>query len=134
MLEPNYSLVIAEDNSYGNILKDTIIKLDEITTVDVIPFPITFRDTKLLQRADILTADLDLECFLDLREIIRLNITYFNIKLIATSQKCNDFSIKDLVYSGFKAFIPKADIKKRLPDTISKIMNNRFVFPNDLSL
>lgn len=87
-----------------------------------------------LSIADLVLLDIDMPELNGIDTAIRINYDYPKIKLIAITMYQDNVYLQQLIAAGFNGFVNKTKVPEELEYTITKVMQNRFLFPRNLCL
>ncbi|NJO91181.1 MAG: response regulator transcription factor [Chloroflexia bacterium] len=91
-------------------------------------------ESQYLSESDLIILDIEMPVMNGLEAAKRVNIIYPYLPMLALTMHYDKVFLEDIIGAGFKGFIYKPEVSKRLNEVISKILNNEFVFPDNLKI
>ena len=100
----------------------------------------TFRNGKELLEspklsiADLIIMDIQMPVMDGIEAAKRVNSEYHNLNMLALTMHLDKVFLEDIIGAGFKGFIYKPEVPKKLKNVIQEILDNKFVFPENLKI
>ena len=91
-------------------------------------------DCKDLFKADVLLVDIEMPIMGGLEAASLISAEYRNLPIIALTMHQDKVYLVEMIESGFKAYIYKPNLADLLFEVIAKVLNNEFVFPDNLNI
>ena len=85
-----------------------------------------------LSKADLLLIDIEMPKMNGIIAATKLNCINVNLPMIAITMYKEKIYLEDIIKAGFKAFIHKPEVSKSLFYVIEQVLNNEFIFPDNL--
>jgi DNA-binding NarL/FixJ family response regulator len=134
-MDKPYSVVIADDNpTFVDGLK---ILLERRPEIDVLAC--YYSGDELLNDdkygyADLILLDIEMPGKNGIVTAKRINFNYPQIKIIAITMYQDQVYLQQLIEAGFRGFVNKTEVGEKLLDVIHSVMDNTFVFPENIEL
>jgi DNA-binding NarL/FixJ family response regulator len=90
--------------------------------------------SKNIHKSDIVIIDIEMPILNGLEAAKILNRKFPHTPLIALTMHKEKIYLDEMIKSGFKAFIYKPEVSQTLVDVINKVLENKFVFPQNLNM
>jgi DNA-binding NarL/FixJ family response regulator len=90
--------------------------------------------TKVLLNADIILIDIEMPGKNGIEVTHFLNQRFPDLKFIAITMYQDKVYLEQLVANGFRGFVNKTKVSQKLHSTINLVMNNKYVFPEELDI
>ncbi len=87
-----------------------------------------------LHDAQIILSDIEMPLIDGIKAAKNINYRYPRLPMIALTMYMDRVFLNDIVNAGFRGFVYKPDTARYLLPTIEKVLNNEFVFPENLKL
>jgi len=85
-----------------------------------------------LVNADLLLIDVNMPVLDGIAAGCQINYKRPDLKMVAVTLNCDRVYLEELIRAGFNGFIDKTKIVTSLPQVLSAVMNNKYVFPKDI--
>lgn len=85
-------------------------------------------------KADLILTDIDMPEMDGIQAAKIINFSQPDVCMIALTMFIDKVFLVDIINAGFKGFVYKPDTAKNLMETIDMVLDNKFVFPNELKL
>lgn len=89
---------------------------------------------RVLPEVDIILSDIQMPKMNGIDAAKQINFNNPNLKMIALTMYKDSIYLTDIISAGFKGFVHKPETARSLIDTIHKVLNNEFVFPNNIEI
>ncbi|SMO55140.1 Response regulator receiver domain-containing protein [Saccharicrinis carchari] len=131
--EESYKVIIADDSHL--FIEGMQLLFEELPQYEIVS--IAHNGNAILNHPDLAFIDLLLlDVNMPLLDGIsagrQINFKYPDLKMVAITLNSDQVYLEQLIRSGFKAFIDKAKITTHLSTVLNKVMDNNFVFPQEI--
>jgi len=89
-------------------------------------------NSELINHADILLIDINMPQIDGINAAKKINFINTEIPMVAITLHKDEVFLQDIIGAGFKAFVYKPEVASSLIKVINRVLNNEFVFPNNL--
>ena len=89
-------------------------------------------NSELINHADILLIDINMPQIDGINAAKKINFINTKIPMVAITLHKDEVFLQDIIGAGFKAFVYKPEVASSLIKVINRVLNNEFVFPNNL--
>lgn len=134
-MENKLKIIIADDSkTFLEGFRFIISRNENYSIIDVCCNGKELIDSPLLYSADIIITDIDMPQMNGMEAARIINKRYPHLPIVALTMHIESVFLKDLIESGFNAFIYKPNVSKKLHSVINQVLNNEFVFPENIKL
>ena len=127
------NIIIADDSKeFLEGLHYLLTENDEYNIVDTVSDGDQLLKSQNLRNTDLIITDIEMPKLDGIEVAKRINYRYPNIYMIALTMYIDQVYLTEIVGAGFKGFIYKPDIALNLYNTITRVLNNEYVFPEKL--
>jgi DNA-binding NarL/FixJ family response regulator len=84
--------------------------------------------------ADLVLLDIEMTGSNGIETAKRIGYKYHLIKLIAITMYQEKVYLEQLIGAGFKGFVNKTEIAEKIVTIMDKVLSNKIVFPNEISI
>lgn len=128
-------LIIADDNAtFIEALNFFLSKYEKFKVIDICNNGLELVESKKLFEADVLLVDVQMPELDGISAGKKINQRFPKLPMIAITMIEGAVYLDELVYNGFRGYVHKLEIPTKLIDTIDKVLNKTFVFPNHLKI
>lgn len=128
-------LIVVDDNH--SFLEAITFFLQEKLCIDVIEkfeSGVELLKSKKITEADIILLDIEMPDMSGLEVAKQLLYHHKNAKLVAITNHNDKVFLDDLIYSGFKGFVPKNTVFDDMEKILLNVAKNVYSFPNQMKL
>ena len=127
------NIIIADDSKeFLEGLQYMLSENEDYSIVDVASNGEQLLNSDNLTITDLVITDIEMPKINGIEVAKKINYRYPNIYMIALTMYLDQVYLTEIVEAGFKGFIYKPDIAVNLYDTITRVLNNEYVFPEKL--
>ncbi len=128
-------IIVVDDNK--SFLDAVTFFLNEKLSLDVIEkheSGIELLKSTMINDADIILLDIEMPDMSGFDVAKRLLYNNKNAKIVAITNHNDSVFLDDLIYSGFKGFVPKNTVFDDMERVLKNVTNNIYSFPSHLKL
>ncbi|PLX17369.1 MAG: hypothetical protein C0599_13705 [Salinivirgaceae bacterium] len=133
-MEKKINTIIADDNKRFLQGLEFILSKMDYKVIETCNDGIDLINSPNLQYADLILTDLEMPHMGGFEAGLRVNYLYPHIPIIALTMHQEKVYLEEIIKSGFKGFIYKPDISKKISQVIDQVFHNEFAFPKKLKL
>lgn len=135
MIKENINIIIAEDNQqFIDGLKIVLRKNIRFNIIDICKNGKELVESSFLPQTDLIISDIEMPIMNGLEAAKIINFKFPKIQIIALTMHFENIFLEDLISAGFKGFIYKPDVSKKLNEVIISVLDNNFIFPDYLNI
>ena len=133
MIAENINIIIADDNeTFLEVLKLILAKNKKYNIIETCYNGEELLECKMLHKADLILCDIEMPVFDGIEATRRINFNYPKLPVIALTMHIEKIYLTDIIMAGFKGFIYKPEIKDKIHEVIEEVLNDNFIFPDNL--
>lgn len=134
-MENKLRIIIADDSDYFIEGIRAVLEIsDKYELFEVHSNGLTLVNSKNLHMADIILIDINMPKLNGIEAAKKIDFQHGNIPLVAVTMNRDDIYLKEIIGAGFRGFVYKPDVASTLFDVLDRIMNQEFVFPDNLKI
>lgn len=134
-MEEKIQIIIADDNPHFiEGLRVALLKCKNCIIIDECKDGRELVESPYLHLANIVLSDIDMPIINGIKAAQLINYKYPNLPMIALTMHLDKVFLDDIIGAGFKGFIYKPDVAKNLNEGIHAVLNNKFLFPDNLKI
>ena len=134
MIKENLRIIIADDNDFFAEALSLLLRNNKFNIIDVCRNGRDLVSSLQLSRAHLILADIEMPEMDGIEAAKIVNSKYPHIPLIALSMYFEKIYLNEIIMVGFKGFLYKPEIPQKLIGLIDQVLDNKFVFPNNLKI
>ena len=134
MIKENLRIIIADDNDFFAEALSLLLRNNKFNIIDVCRNGRELVSSLQLSRAHLILADIEMPEMDGIEAAKIVNSKYPHIPLIALSMYFEKIYLNEIIMVGFKGFLYKPEIPQKLIGLIDQVLDNKFVFPNNLKI
>jgi len=135
MANPEIKIIIADDSpQFVEGLQILFSTSPKYKILEVYKNGRDLVQSNILYTADLLLVDIDMPEMNGIDAADKINFKYPQTPMIAITMHQDKIYLLDIIRVGFKAFIYKPDVAIKLLEVIDKVLNQQFIFPENLKI
>lgn len=135
ILKDMLKIIIVDDSKvFLEALQENIKKVVGCVVIGVHYNGKELVESPYLKEADLILSDIEMPEMNGLEAARRVNYKFPKIHMIALTVHVEKFHMQEIIEAGFKGFIHKPEVSKKLSSVIKAVVKNKFVFPDNLKL
>lgn len=135
MSKEKLNIILVDDSkSFLEALQIVLDKYFMCSVLDICYDGKELVESKKLHQADLIISDIEMPGMNGLEAAMLVNQRYSKLPMIALTMHIDKVFIDDIIYAGFRGFVYKPEVSKKLPDVINQVLNKKFAFSNSLNI
>ena len=134
MIKENLRIIIADDSVVFAEALGLLLRNNKFNIIDVCYNGRELISSAKLNSAQLILADIEMPEMNGIEAARIVNYKYPHIPLIALSMHFEKVFLNEIIMVGFKGFLYKPETPQKLLEVIDQVLDNKFVFPNNLKM
>lgn len=134
MIEKTNIIIVDDNPAFLKGISTFISKKAKFNVVETLNSGDELLESKNIGLADLILLDIEMPGINGIETAKKVNFKYPHIKIVAITMYREKVYLRQLVAAGVNGFMNKTEVPEKLFSTIETVMNNKFMFPDNINL